>query len=537
MYPFNASPGSRTSGPTFGAVGNAGFDDRDAQFITGFNTGSSIPSGQGVSNYVISSVSLTLTISLGDTFVYDPTSDSYRSYLDPSDPNYLADSDAGRPIELFGLGYRNGFSLATFLENSAFAPPGPPTENVRNAYALGSNGVDVSNNVTEAFEANPWAVGQASGLIPGDSVPLDQVFIFTLNLTDPFIVNYIQEGLNFGQLNFALTSLHLATFGGGAVYPNFYTKENLIGFPAGLLVNYEVIPEPGTAALAMLGLAAIPFFRRNRIKHPSKGRQAGFTMVELLVVIAIVGVVAGLTGVVAAQTQKKGLAAEEISAARQVMTAYHLYVSENNGQLLAGYKPELTRDAKGADLHFPANARYPWKLAPYLDYQMEGTLFVGKQARIARQTDNTYGISVGPSFGLNVTFVGGDFGGASDLAPTTSAFNRFGNFCALRMTDVAHPSKLIVFASARSTESGSQVEGYYHVKAPNFQNRRWSAAYDEKATAHLWGFVHPRHERKAVFAFLDGRVALLDKNEMQDMRLWAPLAAENDDPNWTIKPL
>jgi prepilin-type processing-associated H-X9-DG protein len=45
--------------------------------------------------------------------------------------------------------------------------------------------------------------------------------------------------------------------------------------------------------------------------------------------------------------------------------------------------------------------------------------------------------------------------------------------------------------------------------------------------------VHPRHDSKAVVAFLDGSVRKMGINELRDMRLWSRNAAIADDPNYT----
>jgi len=271
---------------------------------------------------------------------------------------------------------------------------------------------------------------------------------------------------------------------------------------------------------------------RNGTIH-SRGGSA-FTLVELMVVVAIVGVVASLGFVVTGSIGDRARAAEELHALRQMMTAYHLYANENNGELMAGYDAEPAYNEEGESLHFPMNARYPWRLAPYLEYQLSGTLFVGDQSTVPDRGSD-YAVSVAPSFGINATFVGGDYGGGSDLAPSPRVFDRFGRFCALRMTDVEAPGKLIVFGSARSASGGDVTEGYYIIKSPYFQGRRWAQTYRSSEDPERWGFVHPRHSNKAAFAFLDGHVELLNLEQMQDMRLWSPQAAEADEPEWTIQ--
>ena len=104
MYPFNGTPGTRPEASVFGSVLYSGFDDRDAEFLVGFDTTSVAAPGQGAGNYVISALRIRATISQGDRFVYDPTWDSVATSYDPTDPLYVPDSDAGKPIEIFACG-------------------------------------------------------------------------------------------------------------------------------------------------------------------------------------------------------------------------------------------------------------------------------------------------------------------------------------------------------------------------------------------------------------------------------------------------
>ena len=63
-----ASGKARRLGPQervrpIGAIGQAGsFDDRDGQFLTGFSLSGQIPAGLGASNYLVTSVRLTLSL-------------------------------------------------------------------------------------------------------------------------------------------------------------------------------------------------------------------------------------------------------------------------------------------------------------------------------------------------------------------------------------------------------------------------------------------------------------------------------------------
>ena len=69
-----------------------------------------------------------------------------------ADPFLIPDPDAGRCVELFAAGFRNGFTAQSYAENAAFAPGGPAI-GTRNIYPIDFGGPndtarDVSNNVT-----------------------------------------------------------------------------------------------------------------------------------------------------------------------------------------------------------------------------------------------------------------------------------------------------------------------------------------------------------------------------------------------------
>jgi len=274
MYPFNATPGTRSSGLVFGAQGNPGFDERDAQFLVGYNTTTHITGGLAAEKYLIHSATLTLRHNGGD-FVYDPTSDSYTTYLDPSAPAAQPDSDPGRPVELFGAGYRNGYTYDTFSENTAFGPGGPPASGTRNSYALGyrngsavdvSNSIDALNDGADGFNPTPFALGQIMDLNAGDTVRAGDDIIFHLNLSDTNIRQYLQQSLSDGWVGLMATSFHSASRGGSPAYPSFETKENLVGQAGILDVDVTVIPEPSTLFLWVGGCAILFHFWRKKGK-------------------------------------------------------------------------------------------------------------------------------------------------------------------------------------------------------------------------------------------------------------------------------
>jgi len=250
MYPFNAEPGSKLEIQTFGATLIEGFDDMDGQMIVGFDTTELVPAGLGT-EYRIGAVIVTTTNVNGGVFQYDPTYDPYATHYEPGDPLFEPDEDAGRPITLYAVGYRGGFDLETFEEDSFFGeiPPDFNTEGVRNAYAalFDDEGVafDVSSHVRQQFEAVPLATGIVDGLDAGDLVPADSDFVFDADVCTPGFRDYVKASLDLGKLNVAVTSLIPAAKQDPSGLPRWYSKENPLALP----------PFDHTATLTLVVLA------------------------------------------------------------------------------------------------------------------------------------------------------------------------------------------------------------------------------------------------------------------------------------------
>lgn len=253
MYSFNSTPGTRTAMSTFGEIGTVipgfNFDDRMAQCLVGFDLPSQVTPGRGACGYRVLATTLRISVSIDGAFAYDPTYDPWTSYG-------VADDGDGRPLELHGAGFRNGFTAATFLEGSAFRTgSGGNEEGQRNAFAtdfLGRTARDVSNNIRDGFDPTAWAIGQITGVAPGAPVPVDSQVVFTLNVNEPDVQEYLRRALDSGLLRLMISSLQPATTGGpqpgAGAYATFYTKEALgaEGLWASLELQYRLIP-PGDA--------------------------------------------------------------------------------------------------------------------------------------------------------------------------------------------------------------------------------------------------------------------------------------------------
>ena len=179
----------------------------------------------------------------------------YRSYFPTNDPRHIAPASANYPVELFGAGFRGGFTN----EQSVYVPwastnypqtgpwssgPSGVYSSVRVVYAAGfdTNGVlvDVSNNVSDngtnelgsPFEVAPFAVGQSTNVAEGELMPTGSQITFDLNLDDPLIYSYLQRGLNEGNLSFIATCFVLASQAPAPpTFPAFYTIFSQIASP------------------------------------------------------------------------------------------------------------------------------------------------------------------------------------------------------------------------------------------------------------------------------------------------------------------
>jgi prepilin-type N-terminal cleavage/methylation domain-containing protein len=269
-------------------------------------------------------------------------------------------------------------------------------------------------------------------------------------------------------------------------------------------------------------------------KLPRSRSNRGFTLIELLVVIAIIGVLSAMLLPALGRAKVKAAAINEINSARQVMLAWHLYADDHNGSVLPGYRYGYQAfDRAGTPLEHPINARYPWRLAPYLGHSFE-ILYANRNRALLQRFANdedgyTYAASVFPSLGINSVFVGGD---DLALAPGPQVFERFGYFCVLKISDIDRPTDLIAFASARSRFEEGVAEGYYRVDPPYLVQRIWAESYDPALPPEDFGFVHPRFALRTIVAVTDGHAESLGLDQIQDMRRWANPA---DRPDWTLE--
>jgi len=262
--------------------------------------------------------------------------------------------------------------------------------------------------------------------------------------------------------------------------------------------------------------------------------RGGFTLIELLVVIAIIAILSSLLfpGLSRARTRARMI--EEMSAGRQVLLAAQMYADDCGGAVFPGYATSPAVDDRGQLLLFPINARYPWRLMPYLAGSMP-LIYSGEnrvrlqKLRTQAHGDYVYAVSVYPSLGINSYFIGGN----ESEFPALGANQAFGVGTVItKVSDTRHPSQLMSFISARSAVNGSEGQGYFQVIPPYLKARQWAPEFSASIAPTGWGFVAPRFHRRAVAALMDGHVEAFGLQDMQDMRHWCNTA---DRPDFTLQ--
>ena len=292
-------------------------------------------------------------------------------------------------------------------------------------------------------------------------------------------------------------------------------------------------------------LRASPTHPTSDIAHPTS---PAFTLIELLVVIAIIAILVALLLPALGKARAVARTARELAAGQHVMTAYTLYADDNRSALLPGYCPPEwvgasplpgipsldVRDETGASVIGVPAQRYPWRLAPYMNYDF-GALYKDEKVlrRYLERSDFQYVISLSPSFGLNSTFCGGD-ADRSGFNPV--ALRNFGSFYITRIDQPSRPSRLIAFASCKGVnpDGGELVPGFFRAEGPYTRTRLWLTTPPKQNPDALpvqYGNLDYRHEGKAATMQFDGHAELLDFATLDDMTRWSSAA---NRAAWTV---
>ncbi len=280
----------------------------------------------------------------------------------------------------------------------------------------------------------------------------------------------------------------------------------------------------------------------------------GFTLIELLIVIAIIAVLIALLLPGVSHCTFLARQTKEISASRQLMVAFTSYADTFKGYVIPGYAtrpqvngPMVVNDDEGNRVLNEEAQRYPWRLAPFIDYDFRGYYQDDKalaelKAREAEYSamgiNYRYVISLFPSLGMNTTFIGGT-DRLNQFEPNYD--NQSGNVVVRRLDQCTRTSQVMVFASARAEEQPllpgfGKPQGYFRIDPPYLfagQARRWEATYETDAAfpGLNSGFVALRKTKRAAAAYFDGHAETASYEKLCDMRMWCDKA---DSATWGI---
>jgi prepilin-type N-terminal cleavage/methylation domain-containing protein len=236
--------------------------------LMAFNTASTatpITAGLPPNRYAVRSVTLKVSMERGGSGDL-----LYRS-TPVANAEILADAVAGfatsyRPLELYGVGFRGGytgFGFGPFVAgpplfhetDSSYPAGGYVTYPIAGAATPCCGVADVMNslsggfsatapgNTTTPFDPVPWAIGTAP-LAEHAVIPDGTEFTFALDLSNIAARQYVQQSLSKGELGFYLSSWHsTGELGSGGAFPNWAMKEAVnIGYPAPKLeIVYDIV--------------------------------------------------------------------------------------------------------------------------------------------------------------------------------------------------------------------------------------------------------------------------------------------------------
>ena len=116
-YPFNANPSKRLKASVFRRVKEGIGVYEYGYNVFGFDTDTIIPASHVPSAYAVESIRIKLLTATGFESPYDPTYDPAVSLMPEDHPNHKEDSDLGRPVEIFGTGFRKDINALTWTED------------------------------------------------------------------------------------------------------------------------------------------------------------------------------------------------------------------------------------------------------------------------------------------------------------------------------------------------------------------------------------------------------------------------------------
>jgi hypothetical protein len=249
-YPFNFTPGVRPNATIFTASNTPDFDYYDGVILLRFSleTGQpgspdvAIPTGLPPASYEFTGAEVTIQHDPGTIDPY--TWDTRPATLTP--PN-----GAGQPFELkiFGVGLDDDFTEFTLDEWTETSPyfgqqPGPTGDVRRNPHPLNIDDQAAEQSVSNDPAAPAWGTGEPvygsnpGEYTPGAIAPAPFPVTFTVDVSNPRVKAYIQEGLAQGYIDWALVaSVDAAMMSANTNVPRFFFKEDGTVAPASFVLR------------------------------------------------------------------------------------------------------------------------------------------------------------------------------------------------------------------------------------------------------------------------------------------------------------
>jgi len=279
--------------------------------------------------------------------------------------------------------------------------------------------------------------------------------------------------------------------------------------------------------------------------EPSSVLRGGFTLIEVLVVTLLVTTLMALGIGVAQSTVSSACMAREVSAARNLVMALSTSAAENDGRYLPGMDMRVngsTNSVFNLDgekiTNLRAAQRYPFRIAPFLGGEFKGTILVNRNLSQVQKASGglanfDYTVSAFPALGMNIFGVGG--------VVLRDGSTLYSDDCIT--TSGGMLGSILAFASAGQGKGDKKIDGYSYVTPPTLSSDSplclsWSSSgsWDQNDDPMNYGFVDFRYSGQAVCAFLDGSVRMCSVDELNDMRLWSPTAADLNDRNYQMTP-
>lgn len=264
-------------------------------------------------------------------------------------------------------------------------------------------------------------------------------------------------------------------------------------------------------------------------------RRFGFTIVELLVVISVILILVGLLASGLSGAIRTGKTTKEMNRLKQIMLAWQMYSGQYGDKILPGFLEQdgptgvqqgaigstawqvRYRNKRGQELAPGLCQTYPWRLAPYLDFNYDPLLGYRSVAEdaldvslyqdpevpanlpaslltTANPTLEGAGAALQPGFGYNAYYVGGwwaytnntptlVFGNDGYTQVGASGVAR-GRLIATSQGNIAKPSELIVFSASTFLNQSSDP---YSKFADDRAGAAWVVPHKLGQT-DIWGF-------------------------------------------------